>query len=831
MSYSPPVLNSILVLPRHRKTFKLLSVFQLSLLFCSLFSFLMYPQGSVKALTFTVTNTQDSGAGSLRQAILDLNAQCPAGTNTIVFNIPASEPVAASDSTNGKVVYAGGTYFRIVPQSKLPSITCSGSIIDATTQTAFGGDTNPGQEGASGTVGVDGVTLSKVNKPEIEIKAGFIQPATQTYGIEAGANNVTIKGLAIFGFGKPNESGDLGSVCCSGLTVEQNFIGSPASGFVDPGASARGQANGVYLENHKNAIIKNNLIGFHDMTGVFIRVGDSSGNLIEKNEIRNNNRAQNLSGPGIGITDSTNVDGIIIRHNLIIGQDATSGGSSPNEYADFGIEITASATGRITIDNNTLTQNGSGAVLAGSSSSTFSKNLVYSNNGKGLIVQGPKNTVTRNSFYANDNSPANNTSLAIDLDPDYAGVTQNDANDADVGGNSKFNFPVLDTAQISGTNLSLTGFARPASLIELFIADPDPSGFGEGKTYLTTLTEGSAQDLDSSTGAYGPGNINNLTQGQDTTNRFSFTLALSSLAASVTSGTILTATATDGEGSTSEFSGNLSVSVQAGGGGGGGGGGGVVNSVDAVNDAVSTTQNIPVTINVFANDLDPQGDAFTLTTPLIQTQTSNGRVVCNAQGYCVYTPNSGFTGTDSFSYTIIDSKGAVDTATVTITIPGASVNVTLQVGLVNGHVFFDLDNDGVQDVSDENAANLEVVVTDTTGVKYSVYTDAFGDFQATIPAGQVSMNLVLDTAPLSGYQITTESSGGARSQSLVLASGDVGTFDDIGLYNPTGAPVVTPTPTTLQPATAGIASNIIWGIIFILLALSIQVWKSKNSYA
>ncbi len=43
---------------------------------------------SLAAATFTVTNTNDSGAGSLRQAILDANAN--PGDDTIAFNIPGS---------------------------------------------------------------------------------------------------------------------------------------------------------------------------------------------------------------------------------------------------------------------------------------------------------------------------------------------------------------------------------------------------------------------------------------------------------------------------------------------------------------------------------------------------------------------------------------------------------------------------------------------------------------------------------------------------------------------------------------------------------------------
>ena len=76
-----------------------------------------------------------------------------------------------------------------------------------------------------------------------------------------------------------------------------------------------------------------------------------------------------------------------------------------------------------------------------------------------------------------------------------------------------------------GTELSLAGFARPNSAIELYIAQADPTGFGEGLTYLGTLTEGSPADLDTTTGIYGPANINGLAQGTDNTNRFSFRIA------------------------------------------------------------------------------------------------------------------------------------------------------------------------------------------------------------------------------------------------------------------------------------------------------------------
>jgi len=64
------------------------------------------------AATFTVVNTNDSGAGSLRQAILDANGN--PGLDTIAFNIPGSgvhtiSPATAFDHLTDQVVIDGYT--------------------------------------------------------------------------------------------------------------------------------------------------------------------------------------------------------------------------------------------------------------------------------------------------------------------------------------------------------------------------------------------------------------------------------------------------------------------------------------------------------------------------------------------------------------------------------------------------------------------------------------------------------------------------------------------------------------------------------------------------
>jgi hypothetical protein len=101
--------------------------------------------------TFTVSNTNDSGAGSLRQAILDANAS--SGLDTILFNIP------------------GSGVHTITSLSTLPTIT-NPAIINAYSQPGSGSNTL-GQgdnatllielNGASAGAGVNGITISAAN--------------------------------------------------------------------------------------------------------------------------------------------------------------------------------------------------------------------------------------------------------------------------------------------------------------------------------------------------------------------------------------------------------------------------------------------------------------------------------------------------------------------------------------------------------------------------------------------------------------------------------------------------------------------------------------------
>jgi hypothetical protein len=84
----------------------------------------------------------------------------------------------------------------------------------------------------------------------------------------------------------------------------------------------------------------------------------------------------------------------------------------------------------------------------------------------------------------------------------------------------------------------------------------------------------------------------------------------------------------------------------------------------AVDDAATTASGQPVTVNVLANDSDPDGDPLTISGV---TAPANGTVSAIG-GTITYTPAAGFAGTDRFTYSIDDGRGGSATAAVTITI-------------------------------------------------------------------------------------------------------------------------------------------------------------------
>lgn len=80
-------------------------------------------------------------------------------------------------------------------------------------------------------------------------------------------------------------------------------------------------------------------------------------------------------------------------------------------------------------------------------------------------------------------------------------------------------------------------------------------------------------------------------------------------------------------------------------------------------DAASTEEGVAVSVNVLANDTDADGDTLSVSGV---SQPANGTVI--VAGDLLYTPKTGFSGIDAFTYTVSDGMGGTAQGTVTITV-------------------------------------------------------------------------------------------------------------------------------------------------------------------
>lgn len=230
------------------------------------------------AAIYLVTNTNDSGPGSLRQAILNANAAPP---GDIVFNIPTTDPGF------------DGTTFTIQPLSAF-SIIRNNITIDGSTQTAFTGDTN-------------------LLGPEVVLRGGFT-----ISGDNNRISNLVITGIAIPYYVDATPSYN---------QILDNYIGTDATGT----QSAPGGGGGIGIwgfaspsAQAQQNVIDGNLISGSTWNG--ITLCDADGTLITNNLIgvdRSGTAPIGNAGAGIHLTcagsPSNQIIGNVIAYNTLEG--------------------------------------------------------------------------------------------------------------------------------------------------------------------------------------------------------------------------------------------------------------------------------------------------------------------------------------------------------------------------------------------------------------------------------------------------------------------------------------------------------------------------------
>jgi hypothetical protein len=300
-------------------------------------------------------------------------------------------------------------------------------------------------------------------------------------GTAAGAGNVIS--------GNANDGIDLASQSIASLTIQGNRIGTNAAGTAALG-------NGV--------------------AGIFVA---SSGNMIGGTSAVARNLISGNGRDGVdflGETQHLNASGNAVEGDFI-GTDVT------------GSKALGNSRDGVHMDNQTQS-NTIGGTVAGAG------NTIAFNGGAGIGTAPGVFGPIDNSFLSN--SIHDNGGLGIDLGDD--GVTPNTPGGPHRGPNNLQNFPVLSSATTSsgGTTIqgTLNGAPSTTFTIQLFASPTaDPSGYGEGQTYLGQVTVTT-----------------------DANGNASFSLTVKTV---VPAGQVVSATATDPNGNTSEFSQDIAVAA------------------------------------------------------------------------------------------------------------------------------------------------------------------------------------------------------------------------------------------------------------------------------
>ncbi|MGB8191079.1 MAG: hypothetical protein WCF67_04125, partial [Chitinophagaceae bacterium] len=536
------------------------------------------------AATFTVTNTNDTGPGSLRQAILDANAS--PGPDIINFNIPGSGPFVITPGTGG--LPSLDEEVRINGYSQ-PGAT-QGSILARTIQIVLNGSS--AGVGASGltvngnAVSISGLAIHSFGRDGINVlngvdnvffwgnfigtdQAGFTDLGNGNHGINLGDNGPGGSNAVVIGTNTNADEGNLISGngqdgilgwALTNSTISGNFIGSDRTG---QGTTLGNGRNGILLTvnstGNRIGTDGNNVNDVQELNGIILNVGrgiylaaNANNNIIAGNIVGINtaNAAAGNLTHGIEILNSSNnrigLDAThanpTVESNIISSNQGNGIFLTAQDF--FGIFNFNTANNVIagnyigTTPGNLSRGNAlSGIVLNAANALLTVDNIIGSNNdGTGDNIEGnmiafnsiiglgtfPSTDINGNVFSRNSfNSNAN---LGIDLGGN--GVTANDQNDLDAGPNEYYNFPIIKRSFTTfAGDLVVQGVARPSSIIEVYIED----GSGEGRTFLFRAQEGTTlngiTDNNAGLDSYSDptyGTVNNE-------NAFEFTVALNTL--------------------------------------------------------------------------------------------------------------------------------------------------------------------------------------------------------------------------------------------------------------------------------------------------------------
>lgn len=345
-------------------------------------TFLLLFASHIFANTYTVINTLDSGAGSLREAITNANSH--SGADTVAFNIPQSD--AGYNSSEG--------VWTINLLTSLPFISGEYTFLNGNSQASNQGNTN-------------------VFGPEISIHPDNSNVA----GLQLFASNCSICGLIISGY----NYGIQFIFSASSNSITDCYIGTNFNGTL----SVPNQYGVVYYFCGSGNIVANCLISGNVNAGV--GVSSSNGSIVKGNKIGTDrtgtHKLSNNYGIAIDNSSNTIIGGSTITDlNLISGN--TTSGIVVNGNTSAGTQIKGNYIGTELSGTDSL-PNGCGVILNGSHNNTIGssvsaeKNIISGNYQAGIILNGSgtsNNSIKGNYIGTNkngDNFISNHTGIML----------------------------------------------------------------------------------------------------------------------------------------------------------------------------------------------------------------------------------------------------------------------------------------------------------------------------------------------------------------------------------------------------------------------------------
>jgi len=440
------------------------------------------------ATTFTVTNTNDGGAGSLRAA----------AAAAALVNSAAHDSIIAFD----------------IPGPGVHTIQLTGSIVlkDVTVD----GYTQPGSRANTLAVGSNAILNIEIDGSLAGAGAvGFTNQGTLQ---GAGIPNSTIRGLVInrFSGGAITISGFSDANSFPGyVTIQGCYIGT------DPtGTQARPNGFGIRVFTHSQVMVGEPTPDFGGNTTPFPAYRNViSGNVgagIEFDSLDTNKSAYGtVRNAYIGTDASGTValgnggDGINISPNGAVGPGGFGGfvylyDNVIAANAGEGIDTMGSGTQAVNnyigigVDGSARGNQGYGVYFHGEAiGSVVAPFGQIGMPGPGIANNAGAGALVGDTAILDVSGPVyNNVGLGIDLSP--LGFSLNDAGDVDTGPNDKLNFPVITSAVTTGTTrIQGTLNTLPNAPVEIRLymnASCHPSGYGEAQRYLGTVIATSAPD-------------------------------------------------------------------------------------------------------------------------------------------------------------------------------------------------------------------------------------------------------------------------------------------------------------------------------------------------